>query len=356
MAYSRVKTVKNLSKPDTIYGKAWFSTLLVLVFVAIDFSWLANKWNLLQTGGDGYRYGIALGFAVALDVPMAVVAVVLKRYHQGLTGRKISVATIVAVAIVTFLGAFFANFFVGIVARDQLFSLSENGGLVDAAAGAAAGIANMDSKTILYLAAANGLLPLFTSLSSFVFSYFAYNPLRNEITKQEKAKVELQSEITKINKELAESPMVEAYKEEMLEREEQLFKEFMQRLEAEYQEMKQTAGSVLMEKMKTPAEVTVVFRDRQKQMEQYQQQMNPKKLPESEKDFLILEDREEASDQESVDEDPDENFEEFSEEREEGTEEENTEENTEEQNAEKENTEEENIEEQDSEKSTQKAA
>lgn len=295
MAYSRVKRVKNLSNPDTIYGKAWFSTLLVLVFVAIDFSWLANKWNLLQTGGDGYRYGIALGFAVALDVPMAVIAVVLKRYHQGLTGKKISVATIVAVSMAAFLGAFIANFFVGIVARDQLFSLSESGGLVDVAADAAAGAATMDSKTILYLAAANGLLPLFTSLSSFVFSYFAYDPLRNEIAKQEKAKIGLQSAITKINKELAESPTAEAYKEEMVEREEQLFKEFMQRLEAEYQAMKQTAGSVLMEKMKTPAEVTVVFRDRQKQMEQYQQQMNPEKLPETERDFSILEGKEEDS-------------------------------------------------------------
>lgn len=247
---SRSKRVTSLSKPDTIYAKAWFSTSAVFAFVLIDFFWLYNKWNMVQTAGFGYLCAIAFASAAALDVPLAVAAVQMKRYKQGLCGSG-EKNLVMGISIIVFGIAFVSNFVFGIVTRNAVFSEANKNVLVNAAdtvgqlteTGAAE-----ESAMVLYAALVSGLIPLLTSLSSFVISYFSYDPLGMKIAKLEKERIGLQENILDTEKALSESESVEEYLHELTEREEHLFSDFTEKLDSEGMAMSQMVKSALSER------------------------------------------------------------------------------------------------------------
>lgn len=297
---SRSKRVTSLSKPDTIYAKAWFSTSAVFAFVLIDFFWLYNKWNMVQTAGFGYLCAIAFASAAALDVPLAVAAVQMKRYKQGLCGSG-EKNLVMGISIIVFGIAFVSNFVFGIVTRNAVFSEANTNVLVNAAdtvgqlteTGAAE-----ESAMVLYAALVSGLIPLLTSLSSFVISYFSYDPLGMKIAKLEKERIGLQENILDTEKALSESESVEEYLHELTEREEHLFSDFTEKLDSEGMAMAQIVRMLVMEKMKTAKEVTVVFRNGEKVMEKHQEesllQNAAEKMEETQKEIAdeVLEEQE----------------------------------------------------------------
>ena len=81
---SRMERLDFLNKPDNIYAKAWFGTLCVLAFCFIDLFCLKTVWNLVQTEDYIFVYCCAVACAIALDVPLAICALAVKKWQDGL--------------------------------------------------------------------------------------------------------------------------------------------------------------------------------------------------------------------------------------------------------------------------------
>lgn len=281
---SRLKRVKNLNKPDTIYSKDKVCNFMILIFVLTDFTCIFTKWNVMRTQNIECLIGIGVSSAIALDVPLAVAAVAVKEYLQGLRTR-LEKDVVLWISIIAFAIAFGGNFMLGFVTRNLFFSENTSEGLLDAASQAAGTV--LGPKAILYAAAVSGLIPLLTSICSFAFSFYCYDPLKKRIEKIETERIGLQSNLMEIEKAIAEAETKEEFFQEMTEREEKLFSDFMEKLEAERMGMEQVAGVVIMEKMENAQKVTKIFRDNEKRMEKQQEKLifrgNPDELPEEAK-------------------------------------------------------------------------
>lgn len=276
---SRLKRVKNLNKPDTIYSKDSVCNFAILIFILTDFACIFTKWNVMKTQNIACLVGIGVSSAIALDLPFAVAAVAVKEYLQGLRTR-LEKNVVLWISIIAFALAFGSNFVFSFVTRNLFFSENTSEGLVDAAGQAAtAAGTGLGATAILYAAAVSGLIPLLTSICSFAFSFYCYDPLGKKITKMETERIGLQNNLMEIEKAIAEAETKEEYFQEMTEREERLFPDFMEKLEAERMGMEQVAGVVIMEKMEKQQEVIKIFRDNEKRMEKYLEEQQEKESP-----------------------------------------------------------------------------
>lgn len=273
---SRTKRIKKLNKPDTIYSKSVLCNFMILIFVLTDFACIFTKWNVMKVQNIECLVGVGVSSAIALDAPLAVAAVAVKEYLQGLRTR-LDKNVVLWISIIAFTLAFGSNFVFSFVTRNLFFSVKESEGLVDAASQAAtAAGTGLGATAILYSAAVSGLVPLLTSICSFAFSFYCYDPLKKRIEKIEIERVGLQNNLMEIEKAIAEAEIKEEFFREMAEREEKLFSDFMEELEAEEMGMEQVAGVVIMEEMETSQEVTKIFRDNEKRMDKYlEKQENP---------------------------------------------------------------------------------
>lgn len=266
---SRTKRVKKLNKPDTIYSKDVLCNFVILIFILTDFFCIFSKWNVMNVQNIECLVGIGVSSAIALDLPFAVAAVALKEYLQGLRTR-LEKNVVLWISIIAFALAFGSNFVFSFVTRNLFFSVKTSEGLVDAASQTAtvAGT-ELGATAILYSAAVSGLVPLLTSICSFAFSFYCYDPLKKKIAKMETERIGLQNNLMEMEKAIAEAETKEEFLREMAERQEKLFSDFMEKLEAERMGMEQVAGVVIMEEMETSQEVTKIFRDNEKRMEKY---------------------------------------------------------------------------------------
>ena len=85
---SREERAADMNKADNIFANGVFGGLAVFIFVLIDFVCLRVVWNLVQTENPFFIDCIAVACAAALDVPLAIAAIVLKKYTQGLYDRQ----------------------------------------------------------------------------------------------------------------------------------------------------------------------------------------------------------------------------------------------------------------------------
>lgn len=326
---SRIRRIKNLNKPGTIYGKEITGAIAVLIFILTDAFCVFSKWNLFSVSNIEYLIGVSVSTAIAMDLPFAMAASALKEYKQGLRPR-FDKNVILWGAIIAFTLAFGSMFVFSFVTRDLFFSINDAGGLADAS-GQAVTDTKLSAKAILYAAANSGLVPLITSVCSFVAGFFAYDPLGKKIAKMEEERIGLQNNLMEIEKAIAEAETKEEFFREMTEREKKLFSDFMEKLEAEGMGMEQAAGVAIMEKMEKEQEVIRIFRDNEMRMEKYLEEQQEKETPVEQEDLVFRVEQEELSEEEIMEEPPEEAEEEIIEELQEDIEEEIPDEITEEQ-------------------------
>ena len=325
---SRIRRIKNLNKPGTIYGKEITGAIAVLIFILTDAFCVFSKWNLFSVSNIEYLIGVSVSTAIAMDLPFAMAASALKEYKQGLRPR-FEKNVILWGAIIAFTLAFGSMFVFSFVTRDLFFSINDAGGLADAS-GQTVTDTKLSAKAILYAAANSGLVPLITSVCSFVAGFFAYDPLGKKIAKMEEERIGLQNNLMEIEKAIAEAETKEEFFREMTEREKKLFSDFMEKLEAEGMGMEQAAGVAIMEKMEKEQEVIRIFRDNEMRMEKYLEEQE-KETPVEQEDLVFRGEQEELSEEEIMEELPEEAEEEIIEELQEDIEEEIPDEITEEQ-------------------------
>lgn len=252
---TRTKRVTRLNRAESIYGKQWFSNLIVFAFVCIDMFCLKVVWNLVQMEDPLFVYCLAFACAAALDVPLAIAAVSLKKYHQGLCGKK-STTLIVILSVIVFLIAFVCSFGFRIITKDLSFEIDSSSALMNTMAASAS--TNTDSFPVWIAAIYNGIVPLLTSLSSFIISYYSSSPLTAKLANLEKERIALQTNIIEIEEALLQAGTSRNYCAELIARENDLYKEFLCKLDLETLRLKQLIRVILMEKLSEPENITIL--------------------------------------------------------------------------------------------------
>lgn len=286
---NRTQRIKHLSRPGSFWESKLLGTLAVILFVFIDFQCLKATWDLVQTEDSGYILCTAIACAMALDIPLAIGAIALKKCHHRLIS-KAEKNIILIPAIIVFALAFACNFGFRLTMRDSTFEIGSSSNLVNTASAIETDTPNNPEDTaaseadspngnnqpaILLAGIYSGLIPLLTSLSSFVISYFSCNPLRDELAKLEKEKIGLQSHITEAQKELSEIQSSEEFCAGLIARENDLYREFACQLDADALSAKQLVRLLLMKKLKTAEDITAMSNAAQKLMHDRKADENP---------------------------------------------------------------------------------
>jgi len=260
--HSRKTRVENLNRPDTVYARMWFSNFAVLIFVCIDLFCLKVVWNLVQTESPVFVYCLAFACAAALDIPLAIAAVTLKKYMQGLCGKQ-EKNIILAISVAVFVVAFAFSFGFRFITKDLSFDIGTSSTLTNTLASSQED-AQGSSIAVVFAALFNGIIPLLTSLSSFVLSFFSYDPIKIKLVKLEEEKIALQANILEAEKGLAQTEATDRHCAELVAREEDLFSQFINRLDADGAELKQLVRVILMEKLDSSESVTAMYRSGEK--------------------------------------------------------------------------------------------
>ena len=257
---SRGGWVSYLHKPDTIYACSWLSNLAVLAFVVVDLFCMKVAWNTVQTEDPRYIWCTSVACAVALDVPLAIAGIVVKRYHQGLCDkREKNIVLILAIAV--FVAAFIFSFAFRFCTRDITFHLETTSNMTNTIESSTSGNDNMENPIVIVSALFAGVIPLLTSISSYVISYFGYDPLGMKIFKLKTERIGLQSNILEAERALAQAETSEEYCRSLLARENDMYHTFQERLMSDGMELKQLVRILIMEKQKNPEEVTEIARN-----------------------------------------------------------------------------------------------
>ena len=266
---SRSGRIDALGKPDNIYAKTWFVIAVVCGCTCGDLIYLKVLWNLVALQDYIIAWVNAIVCAVALDVPLSIAGIELRRYQQGLSSRTRK-NIILITTIIIFAAAFVGCFFFRVFTRDLTYSVETAANLTNTMVSDPA-VAEAESGGVEVLVAAvyGGIIPLLTSLVSFVVSYLAYDPLGCRLQRLEKERVGLQSNILEAEKALAEAETSEEYCRGLIARENDLYRTFMSRLDADALELKQVARVLVMEKQKTPDQVTEVSREAAELMQEH---------------------------------------------------------------------------------------
>ena len=193
VAEYRLKANKALHKTATLFGRNPRSTLVALFFTAADAITLYILWeSFLAAQSALFLALLVITQAACLDLPMAVAGGIVKAYSQKLETQKTTLIAITALSLAAFLLVFIPNGYFRMATRDTMIDSSD--GFVDEM--------SVDTETAIDpetgapiepteeteedsgLAAGGWLmvlLPLATSICSFVCDYVLSDPLDDKV-------------------------------------------------------------------------------------------------------------------------------------------------------------------------------
>lgn len=247
---------KLTNKADSVYSISWVANIATLLFVLIDFICLYTVWNTVQTESYIMIALIATGCAVCLDVPLAIAGTTLKSHHQKLRDKN-STIIVMILAIITFILTFVFAFWFRLETKDLTFDVSSASTLTNTIAEGTT-IDDNDSNAVVVAALFNAIVPLCTSIASFVISYFAADPLSSQIARLDQAIITLDSNLAEIEQVCQEAEKIQEYKYYLLVREEDMYRQFCESSEAQGLVRKQAVRFVIMEKLGTPDDITLL--------------------------------------------------------------------------------------------------
>lgn len=251
---TRLWRAKGLNKPDSIYASSLIANIATVLFVLIDFICLYTVWNTVQTESSLMIALIAVGCAVCLDVPLAIAGNALKSHHQKIRNKS-STMIVMVLAIATFLLTFIFAFWFRLETKDLTFDVSSGSTLTNTLAETTVVEAN-DSNAVIVAALFNAVVPLCTSIASFVISYFAANPLGERISRYDTAIITLDSNITELEQALQEAETIDEH-DRLLRENEAISKEvYIATCKARGLSLKQYALVEIMKILKNPDDIS----------------------------------------------------------------------------------------------------
>ncbi len=256
--HSRGGRVKSVYTPDNIYQKKLFGIIVVLGCVAIDLCCLFATWDGVQMADPVVTFSIALACAVALDVPLAVAAEALKKYHHRMLNFNEMMFTVIP-AVAIFMIAFFFSFGMRMVTGANSFGDSASVTLIDSSGAAVVATdSESDSLIVRWASLFSGVVPLLTSIASYVVSYFSAAPLNNKLRLLQAEKVGLDNNIIELDVAVSQAEDSVTHCERLLAREEDLYRSFLSKLDAEERALKERYRNILKEKVGTAEAITVI--------------------------------------------------------------------------------------------------
>lgn len=252
---TRLSRENGLYKPVSIYASKRLSYIVTALFVLTDAVCLYSCWNMVQTSNPAMIYLITIGCAVILDVPLAIAGWKLKAYYQNMESKK-STMLILTMSILAFSITFIFYFIFRIITKDLVFDLSTSSNMSNSMAADMVQIDEASKATVLFAAIFSGIIPLASSIASFVISFVTADPVNEELRKIRKAKITAESNLVDIEVAKAEAENVNSYCDYLLARENDLFNEFMNEGESQKLEIKQMSRIILMEKLRNPEAIT----------------------------------------------------------------------------------------------------
>ena len=197
---------------------------------------------------------IAVGCAVCLDVPLAIAGNALKSHHQKIKSKS-STMIVMVLAITTFLLTFIFAFWFRLETKELTFDISSGSTLTNTLAETTTVEAN-DSNAVIVAALFNAVVPLCTSIASFVISYFAANPLGERISRYDTAIITLDSNITELEQALQEAETIDEH-DRLLRENEAISKEvYIAACKARGLSLKQYALVEIMKILKNPDDIS----------------------------------------------------------------------------------------------------
>lgn len=262
------------NKPDNVYAGLIVSYLALVLFVAIDYVCLRTSWNAVQNNTNKWLTTlIAIGCAVVLDVPMAIAAISAKKYIQRLIGRR-ECLIVLTLCILAFVVAF--GFQVGfrIVTRNNSFS--ENAATIRDTLSDSSALGNSGDSSIVWNAALfSAIVPLCTSVVSFVVTFIGYDPLAIRIYRLQNLIIQTDSNLIDLEQALSEVSDIKEHMELLIAHENDKLASHLMQIEAQGDHVKQVVRSRVMKKLSTPEQVAVV----QQSGEQLIENQSINKLP-----------------------------------------------------------------------------
>lgn len=238
-------------KPMSIMESGIVCCLFTAFFAIADFCCLQISWNTVQTSSPWVITLIALSCAVCLDVPLAIAGVAFKAYRQGLKSKKdmlyIMIPSIAVFAIVFFFGLIFK-----IITRTSTFEDANAVGLVNNLAEQSN---PEESQSILFAALFSGIIPLCTSIASFLIALRSTNIKKQMIHRLEKNKIKIEGQLTEIEQTLSEND-IEKNGVILIESEKSLFRQFIEEILMFEGIRRQAANQALMEHINNPDAVS----------------------------------------------------------------------------------------------------
>lgn len=251
---TREQRIETLFAPDTFWARGFFATCIVIVCTTIDTYLLYEKWYLVMSESPAYVILAALACAIALEGPFSIFGIVLKRYHLGLCSKgSARLLGILSVAVFTI--AFVMSFLFSMETKELVFEIDGTESLVNTMEEEET--LQMSEQTdedrgIMVAALFNGVLPLLTSLTVFISSYFSYSPLKGRRRQYEKERIGLQNNLMDVEKAIAEADVT--YFDRLLACEEEKYQQELQLLESQNIHLKELARTILARQMSTPEE------------------------------------------------------------------------------------------------------
>lgn len=255
---SRSKRVKSLYKADNIYANQTVANIVVLLCCVIDFLVLFSKWLLVtKPENTAIIVCIAVASSVALDVPLAIGGCALKEYHLGLIEKK-TAKLIMGCSVAIFLIAFTCFLPFTLSTKDLSFQL-QGGNMVNTLGESANQNLSSVNNTPIWIAAIyNSIIPLLTSLSSGLISYYSYSPLKEKLKKAELKRIEIESNIIDLKTALSQITNTNEHCMALLNREMDLYNADIESTKARGECLKQTARQLIMEKLNQPDSISLV--------------------------------------------------------------------------------------------------
>lgn len=164
----------------------------------------------------------------------------------------------VILSVAVFMIAFTFSFCFRVLTRELSFTIGTEGTMTDTVATVMEAETDANDPSVLFAALFNGVVPLLTSISSYVISFFSYDPISAKLVKLEQERIGLQANILEAEKALAEAGTSEEHCKGLMAREEDLYREFLQQLDNDALEMKQTVRVLLMQKLGSAEDITAM--------------------------------------------------------------------------------------------------
>ena len=167
------RAIKKKYKPDTICKSSIISFFIMVICITIDIAFYINLFRLISYDEPNMIILEVAGLSMASDFVPIYIAMIAKRIRQGISKEK----PLLALSIIVTVIALITNAFIRIA---TMSTVSSSG--------------TLDAPTLCITLFAV-IVPIMTSLTSGIVSYYAYDPLSKKMLKEEIGIAELTEEI-----------------------------------------------------------------------------------------------------------------------------------------------------------------